>query len=179
MKNQYRILNAFSVAGALFFLGNLHSSETDLVKWPQSKRWVMGDATHSILGIKSFNTPVKNLVLSPRVGALASHDQLFSSGNKIFAEPWVMAGGSVRSRDGLGPLLNANSCASCHVQDGRGKPPTLEEGNDVVTLLARLSLPGKDENGMDIPEPNYGFQLQDKSIPGVPPEGKFKVHWQN
>src|SRR5690606_35935068 len=59
---------------------------------------------------------------------------------------------------GLGPLLNANSCGSCHAGDGKGHPfisfkrfgQTDETGNQFLHL--------------------GGPQLQDKAIPGFQPE---------
>ena len=88
----------------------------------------------------------------------------FVVGNSFFTQNWVTAPSSTEARDGLGPLLNGQACASCHVRDGRGTPEEGEPG-----LLFRLSVPG--ESG-PVPEPVYGDQLQDRSILGVPAEGR-------
>lgn len=47
----------------------------------------------------------------------------FPVGNSFFTDAWVSAPGSVETRDGLGPVFNASACATCHVRDGRGRPP--------------------------------------------------------
>lgn len=50
-------------------------------------------------------------------------EQQFRLGNALFRKLWVSAPSSTQASDGLGPLFNARSCMSCHVNDGRGKPP--------------------------------------------------------
>ena len=96
----------------------------------------------------------------------------FAVGNSFFNTNWIVAPGSAEGRDGLGPVLNALSCSSCHLRDGRAEPP---DTSGVPGLLIRLSIPGTGEHGEPQPEPNYGEQLNDASIPGVPTEGTFTV----
>ncbi|HET7847011.1 MAG TPA: di-heme oxidoredictase family protein, partial [Acidimicrobiia bacterium] len=88
----------------------------------------------------------------------------FEVGDSFFTQNWVTAPSSTEARDGLGPLFNAQACASCHVRDGRGTPEDGQPG-----LLFRL---GVLEDGVPGAEPIYGDQLQDRSILGVPPEGR-------
>ena len=96
----------------------------------------------------------------------------FAVGNSFFNENWVTAPASTVGRDGLGPLLNAQSCSSCHFKDGRGAPPV--DANDPTRgLLLRLSVPGPD--GEPVPLENYGNQLQDRAIQGVPAEGTIVI----
>ena len=57
--------------------------------------------------------------------------------------------------DGLGPIFNQPSCETCHPGDGRGTPGT---------TLIRFSIAG------DLVPALGGPQLQDKGIPGTPPE---------
>ncbi len=57
--------------------------------------------------------------------------------------------------DGLGPLFNQPGCSSCHPGNGRGTPST---------NLTRFSRRG------DLVPHLGGGQLQDRGIPGVPPE---------
>lgn len=97
----------------------------------------------------------------------------FSTGNAFFNDNWVQAPASTEGRDGLGPLFNARSCSACHPKDGRGEPVEPVEGEPHVALLIRLSVPGP--NGPQ-PHPTYGDQLQVRAIPGVPPEGSFRIH---
>ncbi|GFM89969.1 lipoprotein [Pseudomonas cichorii] len=106
----------------------------------------------------------------------------FSVGNSFFRNPWVIAPSTTTARDGLGPLFNTNACQNCHIKDGRGHPPEPGDTN-AVSMLVRLSIPNSPayaevikRNGV-VPEPSYGGQLQDMSIPGIAPEGKVRVEY--
>ena len=102
----------------------------------------------------------------------------FEIGNSFFTNNWVIAPSSTDARDGLGPTLNAQACSSCHLLDGRGAPPDNAEGS-ILGLLLRLSVEGRDPvKGAPLPEPSYGGQLQDRSIPGVPSEGRVELTYQ-
>ena len=98
----------------------------------------------------------------------------FGIGNSLFNQSWVTAPASTTARDGLGPLFNARSCSGCHFKDGRGAPPEFE-GEKASGLLVRLSVPGTDEFGNNLPEPVYGGQLQDNAILGINVEGDLKI----
>jgi CxxC motif-containing protein (DUF1111 family) len=100
----------------------------------------------------------------------------FSVGDNLFGDNWVIAPSSTSARDGLGPVYNALSCGSCHFHDGRGRPPTDDEG-EMLSMLVRLSVPGVDPHGGPLGEPTYGGQLQPRSILDVPSEGGTTVHW--
>lgn len=107
-------------------------------------------------------------------GGLSNEQQTaFSAGNALFRTNWVTAPSSVQSLDGVGPLMNAISCGSCHFKDGRAFLNT--SGNNITGLLFRLSIPGVSANGSPLPEPIYGGQLQDKSIQGVLPEAQAAI----
>ncbi|HVZ34732.1 MAG TPA: di-heme oxidoredictase family protein, partial [Polyangiaceae bacterium] len=99
----------------------------------------------------------------------------FQVGNIFNGDDWVVAPASTEQRDGLGPVYNATSCSACHLRDGRGRPPN--PGEDMLSMLVRLSIPGEDAHGGPQPEPHYGGQLQPRAIPGVPAEGIAKVSW--
>lgn len=101
--------------------------------------------------------------------------QVFAVGNAFFTDPWVTAPGSVMSRDGLGPVFNANACAACHVRDGRGRPPEGDE--EMLSALVRISVPGEDAHGGPAPVPGYGGQIQPRAIAGVTPEAATRVSW--
>lgn len=96
----------------------------------------------------------------------------FAVGDTFFNDAWVEAPASTEGRDGLGPLFNGQSCTSCHVRDGRGRPP-LGKDDSGVGLIARLS--AQDTSGVERPHAAYGSQLQDKGIFGVEPEGRLQV----
>lgn len=133
-----------------------------------------GSATVRKTDQNSFSMPSANLPPSRRVD--------FSVGNSFFRSPWVIAPSTTTARDGLGPLFNTNACQGCHIKDGRGHPPTPDDVN-AVSMLVRLSIPDApayakviEQLGV-VPEPVYGGQFQDMSVPGVAPEGKVRVDY--
>lgn len=116
-----------------------------------------GDTTNTLLlGRNAFLRPAENI--SPQ------NEAHFYSGNSFFNQAWVQAPASTTARDGLGPLFNARSCAGCHFQDGRGKPPTGDDPTAFEGLLLRLG------TADGSPDPIYGGQLQPFGIDGVPAE---------
>jgi CxxC motif-containing protein (DUF1111 family) len=120
-----------------------------------------------------FDTTISAFALPDR--NLGADDQrAFVVGNTFFNDPWVIAPSSTEGRDGLGPTFNANSCSSCHFKDGRSAPPGPDDP-DGPGLLMRLSVPGRGPHGEPVPEPTYGGQLNHRSIPGVPAEGRIVI----
>lgn len=110
----------------------------------------------------------------------------FKVGNGFFKKLWVTAPSSTVSSDGLGPLYNARACQRCHIKDGRGHPPE-GAGDEGVSMFLRLSIPA-DQSDLTketlaylgaAPEPTYGLQLQDKSIPGLAPEGQLQITYSD
>ena len=104
----------------------------------------------------------------------------FKIGNGFFKRLWVSAPASTQAADGLGPLYNARSCQSCHINNGRGHPP---QGPDEtpVSLVLHLSVPGdpaaRARNKVTA-EPGYGTQLQTFSIQGQRAEGRLQVDYE-
>ena len=123
-----------------------------------------GETTVQARGRRSFALPLANL--------RPEHRQAHTVGNSLFNENWVAAPASAEARDGLGPFFHARSCSSCHELDGRGKPP--REGEVMVSLLLRLSVPGKSEHGGPVPDPVYGGQLAPRALPGLKPEADVR-----
>lgn len=74
---------------------------------------------------------------------------------------------------GLGPVYNNVSCASCHIADGRGRPPY--PGEQMKSLLIRLSAPGTDATGGPLPLPGFGGQLQQFALAGRVPEATVAI----
>lgn len=124
-------------------------------------------------GADAFSRPASNL-RGERRGQ-------FFVGNSFFNTNWVTAPASTTGLDGLGPIFNAVSCASCHFKDGRGAPPLsaspLEPKGGFLGLLLRLSVPDPNTMGGAIDEPNYGGQFNHRSIVGVPSEGEATVEY--
>ncbi|QKW98318.1 c-type cytochrome [Agrobacterium sp. CGMCC 11546] len=105
--------------------------------------------------------------------------QDFKLGNALFQKLWVSSPSSTQASDGLGPFYNARSCQTCHVKDGRGRPPLA--GEDAVSLFLRLARPARDETEraaiarhevLNFPDETYGRQLQNLAIPGLAAEGR-------
>ena len=123
----------------------------------------------------AFSQPSANMSFEARAE--------FAIGNGLFRRPWVSSPSSTRSADGLGPLYNARSCQRCHLKDGRGHPPA-DADDSAVSMLIRLSVPPRTEEERAllasgrtavIPEPIYGVQLQDVSVPGLGAEGRIRI----
>ena len=119
---------------------------------------------------------------------LSFEDELtFQVGDGLFRKLWVSAPASTKASDGLGPVFNARSCQSCHLKDGRGHPP---EGRGAVSLVVRAGIPGfhgarpagapdADHGAAEPgPDPVYGRQIGDLSLPGIPAEAQVAVAWR-
>lgn len=126
-----------------------------------------GDGTIFDDGAEALSYPARNLS--------QDHRGPFQLGDGIFNRNWVAAPASPQGRDGLGPTYNAISCSACH--DHRGSPPK-RDGQRFVGLLLRLSIPGTDEHGGPLPDPNYGDQLQPYGVLKVPGEGTPSVTYR-
>lgn len=126
------------------------------------------------------------LLLTQINGLSDEEKDSFILGRSFFNIPWVKAPSVTTARDGLGPLFNANSCISCHPNNGRGELFT-KDGSAGRALVARLSIKSNDsfehkelvnKKGF-IPEPVYGEQLAINGIFGVPFEGNIKIDFKN
>lgn len=104
------------------------------------------------------------------------HKAAFKRGNLVFTSDWSPAPGPDPDFDGLGPFFNRNSCFKCHLENGRGSPPTGPR-QTLDTSLVRISVPGTDPNGGPNPVPIYGDQIRDRAIEGVPPEARPEIRW--
>lgn len=94
-------------------------------------------------------------------------------GDIAFEQTFVSAPAPINP--GLGPIFNNVSCISCHVNDGRGKPPA--SGEQITSLLIRLSIPGTDAHGGPNLVPGFGGQLQQRSIFNVASEAEVKISY--
>ncbi|HEX7811280.1 MAG TPA: di-heme oxidoredictase family protein [Burkholderiales bacterium] len=112
--------------------------------------------------------------------------QLFMAGRSVFQRQWASVN-SLNGDWGLGPTFVADRCSACHVNTGRGKPP--ESGEQMLSMLVRVSIPGADEHGAPKPHPNYGDQLQNRALDGtsvdlayagapVPREADIYLDWE-
>lgn len=112
----------------------------------------------------------------------------FFVGNSFFNQNWVEAPASTSARDGLGPFFNARSCSSCHLRDGRGRPP-VPNSTDPQSATINISVPpdqpvrsepghGHPSHGGPVPEPSYGLQFSTQAVQTLSPEGKLRVRYE-
>lgn len=111
--------------------------------------------------------------------------KLHAMGDGTFEARFVTAPAPVNP--GLGPVFNNNSCAGCHLKNGRGLP---EKGQRVVRVSQRQPLKDWDPvlsslgweamapNSNTPPVPGIGTQVQEKAIWGYQPEAKVDLNWQ-
>lgn len=141
---------------------------------PQEPGLLAGAATTRRFDAAAFSQPSANMAFERQLD--------FRVGDGIFRKLWVPAPSSTKSSDGLGPLLNARGCQSCHLRDGRGRPPAVNEA--ATSMVLRLSIPPQTEADRAAlatymraatPEPTYGGQLQNFSINGLLAEGRMTI----
>lgn len=93
----------------------------------------------------------------------------FHAGKKVFGRDWN------DTRTGpviVGPLFSAASCMTCHVKDGRGRPPA-SPAETPVSLVFQLGAP--EGRG---PHPLYGEQLDSQAVDGRTAEGSVEVTYE-
>lgn len=102
--------------------------------------------------------------------------QRFLGGRALFRQVWVIAPSADDAIDGLGPVFNRLSCIACHPRNGRGFAP---EGptDELRAMLVRLSMPGDRDKAPPMPHPDYGDQLNELGVPGVPGEGRAAIYY--
>jgi CxxC motif-containing protein (DUF1111 family) len=88
-------------------------------------------------------------------------------GKALFDRIWTIAGASNQASDGLGPLFNARSCASCHARGGAGRMPGADGDPRSAGLVLRLPAHSA-----------YGRQLQTSAVPGQRVEGRLLLSWR-
>jgi CxxC motif-containing protein (DUF1111 family) len=148
--------------------GHASAAEPDraaLLAMPTSAQ-LAGDATVAVAGTESFRQIVGNAGMAQKAR--------FTFGKIQFNTEWDVEPGQVPVSDGLGPTFNAIACASCHVNNGRGRPPE-NDAEAFESILVRLSVPGEDAHGGPQPLEHYGGQLQHRAVEGVPAEGTATI----
>ncbi|CZT33918.1 di-heme oxidoreductase family protein [Rhizobium sp. 9140] len=105
----------------------------------------------------------------------AGGGESFRLGSALFEKLWVSSPSSTQASDGLGPLYNARSCETCHVRDGRGRPPAGAAGSP--SLVLKFSFPDASRSGAG-GDPVYGRQLQDSGVPGLSAEGHLALRYE-
>lgn len=156
-------------------------AEPDFTHSEAGERYAGGRGTYlKRIDKRAFLHPSSNLPFEQQLD--------FRVGQGIFKKLWVSAPTATTASDGLGPVYNARACQRCHLNNGRGHPPTANWPDDnAVSMFLRLSIPPQnttqqkliDERKLGvIPEPTYGGQLQDFAVPGIASEGRMQIHYQ-
>lgn len=112
---------------------------------------------------KAYSLPLANLSAT----LLAQH----RAGDAVFEATFVTPPSLINP--GLGPVFNNVSCRSCHLNDGRARPPIGDEPFN--GLLFRISGPGTDAHGGPNPLPGFGVQVQTRGVFGVQPEMDVQI----
>ena len=100
----------------------------------------------------------------------------FAYGRQEFHQRWVVLA-VIGGKWGRGPTSNGEICIDCHAGNGRGRAPESAK-EALVSMVVRLSIPGKNEQGGPLPHPSYGDQLQNQGELGrVFPEGDAFIAW--
>lgn len=108
------------------------------------------------------------LALFSAMTAIATADGLDGAiGKALFDRIWVQAPSSTLANDGLGPLFNEKSCASCHSGKALSAKLTVQPDGTLVHrgLATRLG----DAHG--VTDPVYGRQIQPRAVSGLISEG--------
>ncbi len=161
----------FFLSSFIFLIGCQKDGEDEYVplRADQGEELLGGETTLFDISPNAFTFQAPNLD--------DDNGLLFFTGNSLFNQNWVTAPASTTARDGLGPLFNARSCSGCHFKDGRGRAPQFDDEKS-TGLLFRLSIPGIDAFGGNLPEPTYGGQFQDDVIQNIDVEGKIRVVYE-
>lgn len=133
------------------------------VETPADEWFAGGSQTIFDKGAGAFSSAFPNIN--------SNRSKVHNTGDAAFGSTFVSAPAPINP--GLGPIFNNVSCTSCHISDGRGKPPVNGEQNS--SMLIRLSIEGENEHGGPLAVPGFGIQLQPRNIFGVQPEASFRI----
>lgn len=164
-----RAISLIFILLCLSFLAVYSQSNHDNAVARERTELLGGETTIANTTPNAFGQRAPNLLGENRL--------FFFVGNSFFNQNWVTAPSSTTARDGLGPLFNARSCASCHFKDGRGRAPEFA-GESPTGFLLRIGLNERDIHGNRLPDPHYGFQIQDNAIEGVAAEASFVIEYE-
>ena len=111
------------------------------------------------------------LLVSCLVAPVAMAEELDTAvGKALFDRKWVQAPASTNAADGLGPLFNAQACASCHKNGNGARFSAIGGVLGVAGFVVRLG----DAKGHS--DPVLGRQLQEHAIPGLMPEARIEPY---
>ena len=133
------------------------------LKSDESSFFSGGETTNITNNKNSFSLEAKNLPEHLKVDFLV--------GDALFERIWEDSRFTSNiARDGLGPFFSSQSCAGCHINDGRGHlPETIYRDTDSISIVIHL---GKDKDHLNtrlknIPDRNYGSQISEFAVEGI------------
>ncbi|WP_017258660.1 di-heme oxidoreductase family protein [Pedobacter arcticus] len=161
------IIFAFIVVSIYLPACKKDSSADDLI---QKNEALQGgeNGTINMQNSNSFAQPIPSMLTADVLN--------FKVGRSFFHTSWVTAPASTNAVDGVGPLFNAISCNSCHIEDGRGRTP-FSSDEQLSSVLIRLSIAGNDEHGGPKPVPDLGLQFRNRSTINAEPDGNVFVDY--
>lgn len=80
------------------------------------------------------------------------------------------------AQDGLGPTFINNSCAGCHVNNGRGPATLGVPSRGGSSMVIRIKPPGTLGDGSAPPVPRFGSQILDQKV-GAPIKKAVRLSW--
>jgi len=169
-----RVLQILMLVVGSFWVGSVLALQTGSQPLPPRAG---GETTLWNRTSTAYGQPAPNL--DPRWA------RLHALGDIAFEASFVTAPAPVNP--GLGPLFNNNSCAGCHVKNGRGQS---EKGQRVVRV-SQASLSQVDTvaapkpsgweaiapHSNTLPVPGIGTQVQEKAVRGYWPEAEVELQW--
>src|SRR5262249_10820193 len=101
-----------------------------------------------------------------------------AAGQSVFQQRWIPGGEATETDedDGLGPLYNATSCASCHSGPALSGLMVLDAKGDGASALGLVARVGDAKGG---PDPRYGYQIQTDAVSGVRSEGSIGIRYDS
>ncbi len=137
---------------------------------------------------KKYTTNTQNKTLfTKKISGLSDKElDSFILGKSFFRIPWVEAPSATTARDGLGPLFGANTCVTCHSNNGIAKKYK-KDGSPARGYVIRLSIPSNGSKGHlkqlkyngFVAEPTYGSQISLNGSKNVPFEAKTIISYEN
>ncbi len=136
---------------------------------------------------KIYTTKTQNRTLFTKKISGLNDEELdsFILGKSFFRIPWVEAPSATTARDGLGPLFGANTCITCHPNNGIA-PKYNKKGSPARGYVARLSIPSNSSKNHQeqlrysgfVAEPMYGTQISLNGSKNVPFEARTIIKYE-
>ena len=135
-------------------------------------------AALTFISVSALADGLSDAYKQPFANLSAEEKQSFYLGESVFERFWVPSPSSTTASDGLGPLFNARSCHSCHINSGRGHAPTADQlGSEVPSFFIRLGSKTQLSSTGVVGDYIYGRQFHPLSSTNIQPEGDYRITW--